>query len=141
MGAIAEGFVAYAQPLLDQTDGSLEQLNKAFAISQACFNLALVPDKKREAAIREVQTALGMDDAEFDEFRRSIVVPMIERHHQMFPRMHNRVSADPFDSAPSPRAQPSTMESRELYPGTDPYAPCPCNSGEKYKFCCRAKRR
>src|SRR5271165_5347348 len=27
MGAIAEGLVAYAQPLLDQTDGSEEQLN------------------------------------------------------------------------------------------------------------------
>ncbi len=26
-------------------------------------------------------------------------------------------------------------------PGTFPYAPCPCNIGEKYKFCCRAKRR
>ncbi len=34
MGAIADGFVAYAQPLLDQTDGSEAQLNKAFAISQ-----------------------------------------------------------------------------------------------------------
>jgi hypothetical protein len=29
MGAIAEGFAVYAQPLFDQTDGSLEQLNKA----------------------------------------------------------------------------------------------------------------
>jgi hypothetical protein len=27
MGALADGFVAYAQPLLDQTDGSEEQLN------------------------------------------------------------------------------------------------------------------
>ena len=44
MGAIAEGFVAYAQPLLDQTDGSEEQLNKAFAISQLCYNLALLPE-------------------------------------------------------------------------------------------------
>jgi hypothetical protein len=32
MGAIADGIVAYAQPLLDQTDGSSEQLNKAFAL-------------------------------------------------------------------------------------------------------------
>ncbi len=39
MGALAEAFVAYAQPLLDQTDGSEEQLNKAFAISQLCYNL------------------------------------------------------------------------------------------------------
>lgn len=30
MGAIADGFVAYVQPLLDQTDGSMEQLNQAF---------------------------------------------------------------------------------------------------------------
>jgi uncharacterized protein YecA (UPF0149 family) len=22
------------------------------------------------------------------------------------------------------------------YPGTGRYDPCPCNSGEKYKFCC-----
>jgi hypothetical protein len=29
MGAIAEGFAAYARPLLDQTDGSEAQLNKA----------------------------------------------------------------------------------------------------------------
>jgi hypothetical protein len=47
MGAIAEGFVAYAQPLLDQTDGSQAQLSKAFAISQFCFNLALLPDEKQ----------------------------------------------------------------------------------------------
>ena len=46
MGALAEAFVAYAQPLLDQTDGSEEQLNKAFAISQLCYNLALLPDDR-----------------------------------------------------------------------------------------------
>jgi hypothetical protein len=34
MGAIAEALVAYAQPLMDQTDGSEEQLNKAFALTQ-----------------------------------------------------------------------------------------------------------
>jgi hypothetical protein len=33
MGAIAEAFVAFAKPLIDQTDGSHEQLNKAFAIT------------------------------------------------------------------------------------------------------------
>jgi hypothetical protein len=70
-----------------------------------------------------------------------MVVPMIERHKQMFPFMHDRISADPWQRAPSPRAQPRTTESREAYPGTDRYAPCPCNSGQKYKFCCGMKRR
>ncbi len=33
MGALAEGLVAYARPLLDQTDGSVEQMDKAFSMS------------------------------------------------------------------------------------------------------------
>jgi hypothetical protein len=141
MGAIAEAFVAYAQPLLDQTDGSQDQLSKAFAVSQFCYNLALSPEEMRETALSEMRATLEMDDEGFDAFRRTIVVPMIERHQQMFPRLHNRGSADPWQSVPSVQAQPRTTASREAYPGTDRYAPCPCNSGQKYKFCCGMKRR
>jgi hypothetical protein len=141
MGAIADGIMAYAQPLIDQTDGSHAQLSTALGITQLCYNLALLPDERRETALNEMRPALKMDDAEFDEFRRSVVIPMIERHQQMFPRMHNRVSADPWQSAPALPAQPRTTDSREAYPGTDRYAPCPCNSGQKYKFCCGVKRR
>jgi SEC-C motif len=141
MGAIAEGFVAYAQPLLDQTDGSEEQLNKAFVISQLCFNLALAPEDKRDATLNEMRSTLQMVDQEFDEFRRSIVIPMIQRHKEMFPLMHRRVSTGPCVSGPSPRAQDRKATPADPYLGTDRYAPCPCNSGEKYKFCCGAKRR
>jgi hypothetical protein len=116
MGAIADAFVAYTQPLLDQTDGSQAELSKAFAIGQFCYNLALASEEHRETALSEMRAALKMDDADFDEFQRSIVVPMIERHEQMFPRLHNRVYAEPRHSAPSLRAQPRTMESREAYP-------------------------
>ena len=41
MGAIAEAFAAFAQPLIDKTDGSLEQVQNAFTLSQLCYNLAL----------------------------------------------------------------------------------------------------
>ncbi len=51
MGAIAEAIVAYAQPLLDETDGSVEQLNKAFSISQLCYNLALLPQDSRDESL------------------------------------------------------------------------------------------
>ena len=44
MGAIAEAIVAYAQLLIDQTDGSMEQLNRAMTISQLCWNIALQPE-------------------------------------------------------------------------------------------------
>jgi hypothetical protein len=77
MGAIAEGFVAYTQPLLDQTDGSEEELNKAFKISQLCFNLALLPEDERETTLGEMRTALQMTDEEFDAFKSSVIAPMI----------------------------------------------------------------
>ena len=146
MGVIAEGFAAYAQPLLDQTDGSEEQLNKAFAISQFCFNLAILPEDGRDQAMREMMSILKMDDEEFDDFRRSIVLPMIRRHHEMFPQMHRRGSTNFSQDAPSPTgpslgARQTKAERSAAYTGTDPYAPCPCNSGRKYKFCCGKKGR
>ena len=111
------------------------------ALTQFCFNLAMMPVEKREAELSRMQATLEVDDAKFDEFRRSLIDPMVKHQQQMFPRMHNRVAADPWQSGPTLRAQPSATDSREAYPGTDRYAPCPCNSGEKYKFCCGAKRR
>ncbi len=144
MGAIAEAFAAYAQPLLDQTDGSEGQLNKAFAISQLCYNLALMPEDSRDRTLSKMKLSLEMDDEEFDDFQRSIAVPMIRRHQEMFPQMHRRGSTDFSQSGPSPsgpsfRTPPRMAARGEAYPGTDRYAPCPCNSGRKYKFCCGKK--
>jgi hypothetical protein len=146
MGAIAEAFAAYAQPLLDQTDGSEGQLNKAFAISQLCYNLALMPEDSRDRTLSEMRPSLEMDDEEFDDFRRSIVVPMIRRHQEMFPQMYRQGStnfspSDPSPSGPSLRARPRMAAPADPYPGTDRYGLCPCNSGKKYKFCCGKKGR
>lgn len=139
MGAIAEAIVAYAQPLLDQTDGSEEQLNKALSIGQLCWNLALLPEDERDQMLSGMRPSLHMDQDQFEEFRRTIIDPMIRRHHEMFPLMHRRGStASP--SGPSLR-EPSRAAGREAYPGTEPYAPCPCKSGRKYKFCCKRKGR
>ena len=145
MGAIAEAFAAYAQPLLDQTDGSEGQLNKAFAISQLCYNLSLMPEDGRDRAISEMRLSLDMDDEEFDDFRRSVVLPMIRRHQDMFPQMHRRSPTDFSQKGPSPSGSSFRTRARmggntEAYPGTDRYAPCPCHSGRKYKFCCGKKR-
>lgn len=138
MGAIAEGIVAYAQPLLDQTDGSMEQLNKAMTISQLCWNLALLSADGRDQMLNEMRPNLDMDEEQFEEFRRSIIDPMIRRHREMFPLMHRRGSTTTWPSDPSPQAH-SRATAREAYPGTEPYALCPCKSGRKYKFCCRRK--
>jgi uncharacterized protein YecA (UPF0149 family) len=134
MGAIAEAFAAFAQPLIDQTDGSMEEVNKALAMSQLCYNLALLPEQSRAEMLSEMQSRLDMEDKEFDEFRRSVILPMIRRHEAMFPRMQNVLSSS---SALGTSARSGRRG--EAYPGTDRYAPCPCNSGRKYKFCCGKK--
>ena len=140
MGALAEAVVTYAQTLIDQTDGSEEQLNEALAISQLCFNLALLPEEKQEETLSELRPSLKMNYEEFESFRRSIVIPMIQRHQEMFPRMHRHGSTDGPQSGLSAWARPR-ITTPEKYPGTDRYAPCPCNSGRKYKFCCWARDR
>ena len=136
MGAIAEVMVAYAQPLLDDTDGSAVQMNSALALAQICWNLALVPEKEREDNLAEMRPFLKMDDDEFEEFRRSVVLPMIRRHHEMFPRMSRLGSTDHSSGASVPQTRPTTTSRTEKYPGTGRNAPCPCNSGKKYKRCC-----
>jgi uncharacterized protein YecA (UPF0149 family) len=141
MGALAEAIAAYAQPLLDQTDGSHQQVEKAFAITTLCYNLALSPEDSREKLLSEMRRSLEMDDDEFDAFRSSVVDPMIRRHEDMFPLMHQRLAARHRQQVPSLWADSSTAAPAEPHRPTDRYAPCPCNSGEKYKFCCGKKGR
>lgn len=123
---MADAMVAYAQPMLDETDGSEEQVNKTFSIAHVCWNLALLPENEREEGIAKIRkTFEEADEAEFANFRQSIIEPMIRRQHEMFPNMA------PLDSqATAPRPP------EKKYPGTGRNAPCPCGSGKKYKKCC-----
>ena len=131
MGGMADAMVAYAQPLFDQTDGSIDQMNRAMAIAQVCWNLALMPEDERDAALDQMKPALKMTDEEFAEIRRHIVLPMIRRHCEMFPRMHER-------SQPTSNPVRVVSAPTKKYPGTGRNDPCPCGSGRKYKLCCGA---
>ncbi len=126
MGVMAESMTEYAQPLLDETDGSLEQVQKAMSIAMMLWNIALLPETEQEKTLAEMRSNLEMDDAEFAGFRESVIEPMILRHHEMFPNMPRPDSEE--------NTSPSSREKK--YPGTGRNAPCPCNSGKKYKRCC-----
>jgi uncharacterized protein YecA (UPF0149 family) len=114
---------------------------EGFAISQICYNLALLPDVEREKTLSEVRSKLEMSREEFDDFQRSLLVPMIQRHREMFPLLHRRAAAGLSPSGPPLQSAQGTGARTEKYPGTGRYAPCPCDSGKKYKFCCGAKGR
>ena len=139
MGAIADAIAAYAQPLIDETDGSMEQVNLALTISQACWNLALLPKDQRQSAMKSLAEVLSLDDAEFPDFQRSTLEPMIRRHEEMFPKLHRRESLEPphWESSLSPLPSAKSPKEKGAQPGR--YDPCPCNSGRKYKFCCGRK--
>ncbi len=146
MGAIAEAFVEYARPLIDGTDGSNEQVQKALTLSQFCYNLALLPEESREQMLSEIQGSLQMDDEEFQDFRRTVITPMLARYREMFQPMedffNSGLSVELASSGTSGRRSfgrilPETQP--EKFAGTRTYAPCPCNSGKKYKFYCRNK--
>ena len=124
MGAIADTIVAYAQPLLDSTDGSPEQINRALTISQMCWNLALLPEEERNEFLAKIQPALNLADEELVAFRNAVTDPMIQRHQEMFPRMHQRAP----EQTPSRKAAQAHSESA----GTGRNAACPCHSGLKY---------
>jgi preprotein translocase subunit SecA len=121
MGSFGELMVAYAQPLFDKTDGSYTQMQNTLSIAQLCWNMALMPRDEREKQIAAMQPKLAMNDAEFAEFRDSILLPMIARHHEMFPDMHR---TDSQKRAPIQREKTGRND------------PCPCSSGKKYKRCC-----
>ncbi|MCL4206952.1 MAG: SEC-C domain-containing protein [Pirellulaceae bacterium] len=129
MGAIADAIVAYAQPLLDQCDGDVERMNRAMTIAQVCWNLAISSEEGRDEMLERVKPLVNMTDSEFAEFRQHIVLPMIQRHREMFPGMHGRSKQD----ANAVGSVPSLTQN---YAGTGRNAPCPCGSGLKYKRCC-----
>jgi uncharacterized protein YecA (UPF0149 family) len=70
-----------------------------------------------------------MTDGDFAEFRQQLVLPMIRRHHEMFPAMHARLG---HRSTPAG----TVFSASEGRPAAGRNDPCPCGSGRKYKRCC-----
>ncbi|WP_157605121.1 hypothetical protein [Schlesneria paludicola] len=93
MEGIAEELVDYIKPLIDQTDGSMEQVKQAAAMGQLCYNVALLSDDGLEKRLDKTRESLQMDEVEFEEFQRSVLVPMIQRHREMFPHLHRRLAS------------------------------------------------
>jgi hypothetical protein len=86
----AEALVAYAQPLLDATDGSKEQVKKAMTLAMACWTLSVTPDEARDAAYESMRGSFNMDPEAFAAFRKDTLEPLVRRHHEMFPQLRTR---------------------------------------------------
>ena len=87
MGALGNSMAAFAQPLIDQTDGSIDQMQKAMSIAMLCWNMAILPDGEHDEFLGNMKGEFQMDGEEFRTFRHDVIDPMIRRHRKMFPVM------------------------------------------------------
>lgn len=132
MGSVAEAMSRFAQPLVDATDGSTEQLQRALTLSQVCWNLALMPEEQRGEFLAKLQPALQTGDDELQEFHRTVVTPMIQRHQEMFLGMYRPASK----MSPIEQTSPPGQRIVKKYAGTGRNERRPCGTGKKYKLCC-----
>ncbi|MFQ6127802.1 MAG: hypothetical protein ACE5QW_02720 [Thermoplasmata archaeon] len=90
----AEALADFAQPLIDATDGSYEDVSKALMFATLCWNLALLDDDRAIEELAEqmgerYREDFGLSVRDAVEFRLAIL-DMVERHRRMFPAMHKR---------------------------------------------------
>jgi uncharacterized protein YecA (UPF0149 family) len=147
MGAIADALMEYMRPLTDAMKDTPEGLEKALALGQLCFNLGQMDDDARAEHLGQIRDSMGLSDEEFAGFFRDLILPMLVRHEQMFPREKMMRMPDLIDDfQPDDRLMTKVDKTPHTSPvrrdrNLDRYAPCTCNSGKKYKFCCGAPRR
>ena len=84
----AQQFVDFAQPLLDSTDGSKTETQRALTLAQFLWNVAITRDpEEREGMLEELLRELA-PDTEREAFA-AIAREMLQRHREMFPELHS----------------------------------------------------
>jgi uncharacterized protein YecA (UPF0149 family) len=66
--------------------------------------------------------------------RKALDAFMVEYNLRLMARSRWANAAESAQDRRAPRAAPPTIK-----PPIDVYAPCPCGSGKKYKFCCKPR--
>ena len=84
----ASQMMAFAQPLLDETDGSQEQMNRMFQLAAIFWNLALFRDgEERDQQIDDLLDSFKLEGQARSDFAQKARA-MVERHRTMFPHLH-----------------------------------------------------
>lgn len=84
----AQAMTDFAQPLIDEVAKDEKELSSALSLAHLFWNFALIPDEKeRQAQIDDFLSSSSMSEKEKEDFRK-LAWMMIERHRQMFPKLH-----------------------------------------------------
>lgn len=101
----------YVEPLLAETDGSLEAMNKVLGMGMAFWNMALADADEGARMLASCLDALPTEPAR-QQFA-DVAGVMIERHRAMFPQMHRARGVQtgaPSDAVPGRRSSGSVSE-------------------------------
>jgi SEC-C motif len=82
-GGLAQQMIEFARPLLDRSDGSKEQVDKALSFGMLCWNIAIMPRAERGVAIDAAERAIAKTDEDREAFR-DLVEVMLARYEQLF---------------------------------------------------------
>lgn len=82
----AQQFVSFAQPLLDSTDRSKAETQKALTLAQFLWNVAVTRDPEKRAALLG-DLLRDIPEGEREAFE-GIARDMLQRHREMFPELH-----------------------------------------------------
>ncbi|HYQ29877.1 MAG TPA: SEC-C domain-containing protein [Polyangiaceae bacterium] len=82
-GGWAQQMIEFVQPLLDKSDGSKEQVEKAVSFGMLCWNIAIMPRAERAVAIDAAEREIAKTDEDREAFR-DLVELMLARYEELF---------------------------------------------------------
>jgi hypothetical protein len=82
-GGPAQQMIEFVQPLIDRSDGSKEQIEKALSFGMLFWNIAILPRAERAAAVEEVGRGIAQTDEDREAFR-DLAKVMLARHDELF---------------------------------------------------------
>lgn len=84
VGEDEAALIAFAEPLLEATDGSAEQVRKALDVAMMFWSLATIEKDAERARLLEAIASTSFDSPEAKDHFRSAANEMVERHRTMF---------------------------------------------------------
>lgn len=110
---------------------SFEPPPQGDVIDEQTFLDALNPQSTHSMALLHLFESVLLQDSVFTE--------RIERHYHMVKDALRRPKHPIWKVIESVNEELSDEKMRDAIAKVDPYSPCPCGSGKKFKWCCRAK--
>jgi hypothetical protein len=88
-GGFADSLALLAEPLLEHSDGSLEQVQKAMSVAAVAWNIGLLPRDQQLAAIDETIAESSMETRDKENFVL-LLTGLVARFNELYPHGFGR---------------------------------------------------